>query len=164
MIMNLHEQINRIKILMETNVSNPFYKTIGNVNEPPGIKIIVSNDSEDMGHTFLINFDDAKNWDWDIPRFYNGKEKYCRANCEDDFFNIDNSLYLHDLQVYDDFKGKGYSNGIMDYSNDIAKNLGKKYILLITSCDNTIAQNLYKKHGYLLHQTDNNKDFYFKKV
>lgn len=162
--MNLQEQISRIKILMENNPSKPFCKTIGDVNKMPGVKIVIGDDNNEMGHTHLLNFDDASKWDWDIPRFYRGKEGYCRTNCEDNFFNNDNTLYMHDLQVYDDFKGKGLSNGLMDYSHNIAKDLGKKYILLITNCDNTIAQNLYKKHGYQLHQTDEMKDFYFKEI
>jgi ribosomal protein S18 acetylase RimI-like enzyme len=145
------------------NVNQPFiYEKRGNLTQTPGMNIkYVNPNQEEIGFCNLLDFDHSYFYDYDIERFYDGKDEYCVDNCEDNFFNGDNSLYLHDLKVHEPFKGNGYSKKLMNKSHEIAKKNGYKYVTLITNSDNVVAQNLYKKLGYLLHQTDGQKDFYY---
>jgi ribosomal protein S18 acetylase RimI-like enzyme len=162
--MKLHEELNKIKSLMFENFVPYEIQTDGDINERPGMHISVSRDNNKMGYVNLIDFGKAYHWDSDIPRMYDNSQEYCKSNCDDDFFNEENSLYLHDLRVLDNFKGQGLSHSLLDKCHEIAENLGIKYVLLITNCDNNVAQNLYKKHNYKIHQTDGVKDFYFKEI
>ena len=148
------------------NVNKPFvYKIKGNVYKTPGIHIkYVNPDNQEVGYSNLLDFDNSYNFDYDIERFDKGRDNYCLKNCKKGFFNGSNSVYLHDLRVHDDHKGKGYSKKIMNKCHQLAKDKGFEYVTLITACDNHPAQNLYKKLGYEKHQTDGIKDFYFKKL
>lgn len=160
--MNLNEEIRRIKVLMLEN-SDPYtISTSGNINNAPGLHISIHDGDTKMGHTNLINFDDANVYDYDVPRFMSNHNEYCHSECSENFFHNGNNLYMHDLKVFDDFKGKGLSHNLMDECHRIAKESGVDYVTLITGRDNTVAQNLYKKHGYQLYQTDGIKDFFFR--
>jgi len=117
-----------------------------------------------IGEFNLLNFKDAPNLDYYIVIFNNGKNGYCKKNCENDFFNGDNSLYLYSLSVDEKYRGLGHGKELMDKCHQIAKELGYNYVLLITNCDNHVAQNMYKSMDYQLHQTDGKKDFYFKEI
>jgi ribosomal protein S18 acetylase RimI-like enzyme len=156
----LKESVNK------SNLNKPFvFKVKGNVYNTPGIKINYLNPNKDViGFSNLLDFDNSYNFDWDIERFDNNRDKYCVKDCDKGFFNSSNSVYLHDLRVHDEHQGKGYSKKLMNMSHKIAKDKGFKYVTLITACDNIPAQNLYNKLGYVLHQTDGVKDFYYKKI
>jgi hypothetical protein len=66
--MNLNEEIKRIKGLMLEN-SDPFnISTSGSVNIAPGVHVSINDGDIKMGHSNLINFDDANIYDYDLPR------------------------------------------------------------------------------------------------
>ena len=159
---NVNEIFKKVKNLVKESQPQVKFGTSGKVGQTPGIHIYAFNDKK-IGHSNLLNFEDSWDWDSDIPMFYNNP-KFCKNNCDDNFFNSNNSVYLHDLQVYPDFRGNGYGENLMEKSHEIAKNMGFDYVTLITSKDNEPAQNLYKKLGYDLHQTNGVKDFYYKKI
>jgi ribosomal protein S18 acetylase RimI-like enzyme len=155
---NINEGVN--------NVNKPFfYEKRGKLTKSPGMNIkYLTPENEEVGFCNLLDFENAFPLDWDVERFYNDKDKFCKNKCEDGYFNKDNALYLHDLRVHDSFMGNGYSKKLMKKSHDIAKNNGYVFVTLITSRDNNVAQNLYKKLGYKLHQTDGVKDFFYKQL
>ena len=130
------------------------FSRLGDINVTPGLHIDIKEGDEKMGHTNLLNFENSIDYDYDIPRLLE----------DDNFFNNDNSVYLHDLKVLEPFRGKGLSNLLMNECQNQAKNMGMDYITLITSCDNDVAQNLYKKHGYEVYISDGVKDFFYKKI
>lgn len=70
-------------------------------------------DGDLIGYIHLINMDNAYDLDYDIPRLKH-KDDWCIKNCEEDFFNNNNSTYLYDLFVMDDYRGQGHSNTLMD--------------------------------------------------
>jgi GNAT superfamily N-acetyltransferase len=162
--MNLNEEIKRIKGLMLEN-SDPFtISTSGSVNIAPGIHISINDGEVKMGHSNLINFDDANVYDYDFPRLLEDVNKYCKSNCSENFFNNDNSVYLHDLKVFEPYRGKGLSNRLMDECYNLGKDMGVDYITLITDCTNSVAQNLYRKHGYEVYKSDGVKDLFYKQL
>ena len=145
------------------NLNMPFkFEIRGQLTQIPGMNIKYLNpENEEIGYCNLLDFDNSYSYDWYIEKFDKEKEDYCVRNCDDNFFNGENSLYIFDLGVNDEFRGNGYSKKLMNKCYEIAKNNGYKYLTLIADCDNTVAQNLYKKLGYKLHQTDGEKDFYY---
>ena len=164
-IMNLQEELKRIKILMEKKIPEDYSFLIeGNFDNYLGVKITIYKNGDEVGYVNLVKFNSSWEFDDDIARFYSKKDEYCKSACDDNFFERNNSAYLYDLKVNGKYRGYGFGDILLNKSNEILKNYGIDYVLLITNCDNTVAQNLYKKHGYKIHQTDGYKDFYFLKV
>ena len=159
----LNEEILRIRSLFYENFNKKNFEIEGDVKNPSGLKLRLIGDSE-VGSVEIINFKDAWDIDYDIVKFYRDKDKYCESNCDNDFFNGDNSVYLHSLIVDYNHRGLGYGKEIMKKCDEISKNMGYDYILLITNRDNAIAQNMYRRLGYEIHQTDGQKDFFYKKL
>ena len=158
--MNLNEEVRRIKGLMYEQVQNNILTT-GDFNDTWGKKIeIKTPDNKLVGYLNLVSMSNGHELDYDIPRL-RGNQEWCKKNCEEDFFNDNNSLYLYDLFILDDFRGQGHASTLLDYGHQMAKENGFNYVTLITACENHPAQNLYKKYGYDLHRTDDTKDFYF---
>ena len=163
--MNLNEEIKRIKSLMLESVSDPYtISASGSVNVMPGIHISINEDTNKLGHSNLINFDDANVYDYDLPRLLEDVNQYCTSNCSENFFNNNNTLYLHDLKVFEPYRGRGLSNRLMNESHNLGKGMGVNYITLITDCDNSVAQNLYRKHGYQVYKSDGTKDLFYKEL
>ena len=153
------------KVINEQHIHSdaPFiYKKKGDFTKIPGMNIkYFSPKNEEIGFCNLLDFDNSYHYDWYVEKFDKEKDDGCITNCEENFFNGNNCLYLYDLRVHDAFKGNGYSKKLMNKCYEIARNNGYDYLTLITDCDNVVAQNLYKKLGYKLHQSDGEKDFLF---
>ena len=161
--MILNEQIYRIKTLMYEQPQN-LVVTEGNINDPYGQKIqLLTPDNQIIGYISIVSMGNAHKIDYDIFRLYN-EPKWCIKNCKNDFFNNDNTTYLYDLFINENFRGKGFGDQIVNYAQNLIKYSGFFYNTLITDRTNIPAQNLYKKLGYDLHITDNKKDFYFVKL
>jgi ribosomal protein S18 acetylase RimI-like enzyme len=155
------------KSINENKKANkPFiYRKQGKHDNLPGLNIKYLTPKEEItGYVNLLDYENSKLIDPDIPRFEKNSDKFCKCNCKKDHFNSKNTLYLYDLRVFDEHQGNGYSKKLMNKCHQISKDNGYKYVSLITDCDNTPAQNLYKKLGYKLYQTDGKKDFYFKEL
>jgi len=158
--MKLNEQVKRIKNLMYEQVQNDI-SFFGEINDQFGKRIeLRTPDGDLIGYIHLISMSNGHDLDYDIPRL-NHKDEWCVKNCDKDFFNDNNSSYLYDLFVMDNYRGQGHSKTLLDTAHKTAKDCGLDYVTLITQRENHPAQNLYKKYGYDLHRTDDTKDFYF---
>lgn len=158
--MNLKEQILRIKKLMteqtESEISEQF--DFGDIR---GKYIQVVNPNSDRaGYVRLINMDKAKELDPDIKTVYSNKD-WCVKNCEDNFFNNDNSLFVHSLFVEPKERKMGYAKKLMNQCSNQGRENGYKYITLLTNTDNIPAQKLYDGLGYDVHCKNDDLIFYF---
>ena len=145
--------------------SDPFTILIsGNVNIKPGVHISINDGEVKMGYINIINFDDAKNDDYDLPKLLENTNEYCQSNCIENLFNNNNSVFLHDLKVFEPYRGKGLSNRLMDECYKLGKDMGFDYIALITECTNSVAQNFFRKHGYKVYNSDSIQDLYYKQL
>ena len=162
-IMNLNEQISRIKkIIYEQN--NTEFISQNELDSVAGKRIeLFTLNSDFIGNISLITFDQGKKLDSDINRLYSNKD-WCIKNCDDNFFNNDNSLFLHSLWVTDKHKRQGHAEKLMNHCGDLAKNNGYKYITLITNKSNIPAQSLYDKLEFDKHIMDDSQIFYFKEI
>jgi ribosomal protein S18 acetylase RimI-like enzyme len=159
-IMNLKEQIFRIKKLMTEEISNEISEQF-NFDDVRGKYIqVVDPNSERAGYVRLINMDQAKELDADINKVYSNKE-WCVKNCEPNFFNQDNSLFIHSLFVDPKHRKMGHAKKLMNYCADQGKEKGYKYITLLTNTDNIAAQKLYDGLGYDVHCKNDDLIFYF---
>ncbi len=57
-------------------------------------------------------------------------------------------VYIYDLEVYNEYRRKGYGDKIMNFLEDYAKNNGIEKIVLNVFLHNKGAVALYDKHGY----------------
>ena len=70
-------------------------------------------------------------------------------------------MFLHSLNVNDQFKQQGYGTQIIKQCHDIASKNGYKYVTLIMDKGNEPAKNFYNKLGYKKLNSDKNVEFYF---
>jgi len=153
--MNLNEQIYRIKNLMYEQDQVQLV-TNGDLNDSSGqIISLETKDNDIIGKTFLTRLENATNVD---PAFI---KMFDESKFQTIPLNYDNSLFLHSLDVNDQFKKQGYGTQIMKQSHDIASNNGYKYVTLIMDKGNEPAENLYNKLGYKKLNSDENVEFYF---
>jgi ribosomal protein S18 acetylase RimI-like enzyme len=153
--MNLNEQIYRIKNLMYEQDQVQLV-TNGDLNDSSGqIISLETKDNDLIGKTFLTRLENATNVD---PAFI---KMFDESKFQTIPLNYDNSLFLHSLDVNDQFKKQGYGTQIMKQSHDIASNNGYKYVTLIMDKGNKPAENLYNKLGYKKLNSDENVEFYF---
>ena len=154
--MNLYENILRISNLIYENNLNESFVEKGQINNAPGLNITLKeNRDTKIGETNLIHMQGACENDDYVKRFMdsdNGK------------INDHHFIYVHDLKVEEEYKGKGYGKKIMTKCHEIAKNLGYDYTCLIVEHSNHIAQSLYKKLGYETHKKDDYGVFLIKKL
>ncbi len=130
--------------------------TGGGFNDPLGQ--IISLETEDnykIGNVVLTKLENAQNID---PAFI---KMFDESKFQTIPINYDNSLFLHSLQVNDQFRQQGYGTQIMNQCHNIASKNGYKYITLIMDQGNKPAENLYKKLGYKKLNFDKMVDFYF---
>ena len=130
--------------------------TNGDLNDSSGqIISLETKDNDIIGKTFLTRLENATNVD---PAFI---KMFDESKFQTIPLNYDNSLFLHSLDVNDQFKKQGYGTQIMKQSHDIASNNGYKYVTLIMDKGNEPAENLYNKLGYKKLNSDENVEFYF---
>lgn len=146
----IEENFEKPKKIQKINVTET-----GDVNYTPGINFTINDNQDQMGHVNLLNFYDSIEFDYDLYKFLDG---------EHGFFDNYNTVYLHDLKVFEPFRGRGLGNELMNICHEFAKKFNFDYITLITNCDNEVAQNLYRKLGYEVYKTDNEKDLFYKKL
>ena len=153
--MNLNEQIFRIKNLM---YEQPQVQTVtqGDFNDPSGqIISLETEDNEPIGNVVLTRLENAPNID---PAFI---KMFDESKFQTIPLNYDNSLFLHSLDINDQFRQQGYGTQIMSQCHDMASQNGYKYITLIMDKGNEPAENLYNKLGYQKLNSDDEVDFYF---
>ena len=154
-IMNLNEQIYRIKNLMYEQPQVQLV-TNGDLNDPSGqIISLETKDNDLIGKTYITRLENATNID---PAFI---KMFDESKFQTIPLNYDNSLFLHSLDVNDQFKQQGYGTQIIKQCHDIASNNGYKYVTLIMDKGNEPAENFYNKLGYKKLNSDENVEFYF---
>ena len=154
-IMNLNEQIYRIKNLMYEQPQVQMV-TNGNLNDPSGqIISLETEENTPIGNVVLTKLENAPNID---PAFI---DMFDESKFQTIPLNYDNSLFLHSLDVNDQFRQQGYGTQIMNQCHNQAKNNGYEYITLIMDKGNEPAENLYNKLGYQKLNSDEEVDFYF---
>jgi ribosomal protein S18 acetylase RimI-like enzyme len=60
----------------------------------------------------------------------------------------DRSVFIYDIEIYDQFKGKGFGTEVMRSAEDLARDHGAVEIWLHVFANNTAANCLYTKLGY----------------
>lgn len=153
--MNLNEHIYRIKNLMYEQAQVQLV-TNGDLNDTLGQNIsLETKDNDLIGKTFLTRLDNARNLD---PAFI---KMFDESKFQTKPLNYDNSLFLHSLNVNDQFKQQGYGTQIIKQCHNIASNNGYKYVTLIMDKGNEPVKNFYNKLGYKKLNSDENVEFYF---
>ena len=154
-MMNLNEEIKRIKSLMVENDLNHEFQTIldGEIDSPNGMRICFkTNDGEDIGEVNLIGFRHAVDLSRDLKTFLKNKNN---------LFKDGESVYTHGTEVYDKFKRMGYGTKLREKCHELAKNNNYNYVMSIVSKDNLPSQKMQKNVGYKLHQTNGIKDLLY---
>jgi ribosomal protein S18 acetylase RimI-like enzyme len=163
--MNLYENILRINSLISQNSLNESFVEEGEITNAPGLNIkLKKSNGVKIGETNLINIDGASENDDYVNRFIKNNNLNINENFQNLKINNDNFIYVHDLRVEENYKGKGYGKKIMTKCHEIAKNMGYDYSCLIVEQTNHIAQSLYRKLGYNDHKKDDSRDFLVKKL
>lgn len=160
----LLEEISRIKTLISENQMSHSFRYEGSPQEGWGLKIILTHDGNDIGEIYLLNYDEAKKYDHDIRDFELNSDSYCKVNCNRNHFNNENTLHSHSTEIKEPYRRNGYGTKLKSELENVARNLGYKYITSIVNCDNIPSQKLNKKLNYEIHQSNRIKDFLFKKL
>lgn len=153
--MNKYYEILRIKELLYENINNIKIYVSGNINISPGVHISLKDNNSEIGYSNLLNFYDSHDLDFDLPEML-------KLNMGE--FNNKNCVYLFDLKVLENYRGKGLSKILMEKCHELSQDIGVDYVILITNCNNQVAQNLYKNLGYNLHVSDGKNDLLYKKL
>jgi len=83
------------------------------------------------------------------------------SNKDKNFFNNDNSVYLHSLEVLPEYRGNGYGMMLMKKLLELVKNMGYKYATYISDKNNTQAEKIYNNLGRKIYHTDDKSNFSF---
>lgn len=72
------------------------------------------------------------------------------ANCFVNFstFNVKRYLYIHDIVVLNEYRGKGIGKGLMQKLIDVSEERKYCKVTLEVRDDNAVAQSLYKSLGF----------------
>ena len=128
----------------------------GEINDPIGRKLEIQTPQKDsIGKIYLSKLQNAPNID---PAFI---DMFDESKFQTVPLNYDNSLFLHSLEIGDDYRQKGYGSQIMNHCHELAKNDGYNYLTLIMDKGNEPAEKLYNKLGYQKLNSDDEVDFYF---
>lgn len=152
-MMNLNEEIKRIKSLMVENELGYNIKTFGDIHSTEGMRVcILTPKDEYIGETNIIGFKHAVDLSRDLKTFLDNKN---------DLFNQENSVYQYGLKVDEKFRRQGWGDKLKHECDNIVRNNGFKFITNIVSCSNEASQGLMKKRGYQTHQTNGIKDLLY---
>ena len=154
-IMNLNEQIYRIKNLMyeqpqvQVSINGDIDKDFGKYLE------LKSKDNSTIGGMFVTKMGNANNVDPDFNKLFDEKKFQTVP------INYNNSLFAHSLEIDKNHQRNGYGSQILDHCHNFTKQNGYNYLTLMVYDDNIPAKNLYKKMGYKKLNSDENVEFYF---
>lgn len=162
--MILREEILRIRNLIYENELGYEISHDGEINDGFGLVITIRLPEGEVGKISLLNLDSARKYDFDIVDFEINSDIYCKSNCKQNHFTNDNTIYSHSLEVNKPYRGLGYGTKLKEEIENVARQMGYKYILSIVNCDNIESQGLNKKFGYRPHQSNGIKDFLFKEL
>ncbi len=162
--MSLKEEILRIKKIIHENESNINFEIQGDLDKLYGLEVLLKNKYDNIGHTNLVNYRNGILLDNSINVLNKNFEKNCKSGLNKYFFLDNDSIYLYDLFVNEDFRGMGYGKLILKKCEEVIQESGRPFCLLITDTNNYIARNLYEKNGYRKHLENDEKIFYYKEI
>ena len=157
--MRLNEEINRIKGIMYENENHTEFEIIGDIGISPGLRVNIIKNGV-IGCAYMLNMNDSYELDEDSILFYDNSQ-FCKINCDKNFFNNDNSVYLHSLEVLPEYRGNGYGMMLMKKLLELVKNMGYKYATYISDKNNTQAEKIYNNLGRKIYHTDDKSNFSF---
>jgi len=154
-IMNLNEQIHRIKnLIYEQTQVQILYKD--DLNGYLGKNIeLMSFDDNPIGFIRISKMNNARNIDPDFDNLYD-ESKFQTIP-----LNYDNCLFMHTLEVDKSHRNKGYGSQLLNLAHEFAKNNGYNFLSFISDNNNEIANNIYKKRNYKLLNYNDNCGLYF---
>lgn len=163
--MNLYENILRINQLINENSTIENFIQKGELNVVPGINItLVKEKDELIGETNLIDMDNAYLNDYYLNNFLKNDSNNMNESNGDIVINNSNTLYVHDVNVDESFRGMGYGKKVMTKCHEVAKKMGYDNTCLIVQKENTPAVSLYEGLGYLTIKEDDLRKFMLKKL
>ena len=155
-IMNLVENINRIKSLMFEQVEDYQIKTFDDINSRLGLRVCIKLPNGDhVGKTNIIDFENGLNLSPNLTSFIGNKN---------DIFDQDNCVYQYGLEIEEPYRGQGCGEKLKNECHKIIKDMGYKYATNIVKCDNHASLGLMKKLGYNLHQSNGERDFLYLEI
>jgi|688.fasta_scaffold18301_10 ribosomal protein S18 acetylase RimI-like enzyme len=153
MVMNLFEQIKRIKVIMFEQVEDYEIMTFGDMNSELGMRVCIKKpNGEHIGKTNIIDYENALILSPNLTSFIENKN---------DLFNQENSVYQYGLEIEEPYRGQGWGEKLKNECHNIIKNCDYSYGLNIVKCDNLASQKLMEKLGYQKHQTNGERDLLY---
>ncbi len=134
--MTLNEDLNRVKYLMSGYKMETLTKT-GKLNNLPGLKIEIKENSTKLAETYLLDISVAKIEEKNVSDLFMTE-------------NIDDKevVFLYGLEVQESFRKNGYGTKILNECLNSSSELGYKKISLTVDKDNHTAKKLYTQNGF----------------
>jgi ribosomal protein S18 acetylase RimI-like enzyme len=163
--MNIYENILRINELIKENSTHENFIQEGDLHVVPGVNIsLVKEKNKKIGETNLIDMDNAYLNDHYLNNFLKNDSNNMNESNGDIVINNSNTLYVHDVNVDENFRGMGYGKKVMTKCHEVAKKMGYDNTCLIVQKQNTPAVSLYDGLGYLTIKEDDLRKLMLKKL
>ena len=153
--MNLNEELKRIKSLMFEQTEPCMFQTTGEINSPYGFTLcLYSPKDEKIGQVEVIDFINAVNL----------SEKFTNCMEKNDGTFGDDTVYMFNLEVDENFRRQGYAEKIYNELEKILKQNNFKYTTGIIDDENQPSLNLHNKLGYQKFSDWNGKQLHYKQI
>jgi hypothetical protein len=139
------------------------FESKGNLGSLEGLKISMIVENCEVGFAYLVNFRKSFDIDYNIVKLYDDYEKTCFTSYDIDFFNSDNSLFLHSFNIFENNRFKGFGKSLLNKSIEISIVNNYEFLLLLSDNNNLIANLLYKKNNFKTHLKNKEKILYYKR-
>ena len=91
----------------------------------------------------------------DLINYLKTKGQYIESLSGIYSFRADKGIYIYNLAVIKDFRGKGIAQKLLDIAMYVAKT--KEFNYCHTHCENDISEHIFRKRGYNLENTFQNE-------
>jgi GNAT superfamily N-acetyltransferase len=81
-----------------------------------------------------------------------------------DFLKETVTLFLHNLYIQKEYRNLGLGKTIKGYTENLGKKYGYDYLSSIVKKNNIFSQKINKKLEYKILKSDNDYDFFYKKI
>ena len=141
---------------------NYYYKVEGNITIWPGIKLTINDktNNNEIGRIFILDIDVMYDHDVKIKKILNTIENYTTY----DFLKESVTLFLHNSYIQKEYRNLGLGKTIREYTENLGKKYGYEYLSSITKKNNIFSQKINKKLEYKILKSDNDYDFFYKKI
>ena len=141
---------------------NYYYKLEGNIAIWPGIKLTINDktNNNEIGRIFILDIDVMYDHDVKIKKILDTIENYTTY----DFLKETVTLFLHNLYIQKEYRNLGLGKTIRGYTENLGKKYGYEYLSSITKKNNIFSQKINKKLKYKILKSDNDYDFFYKKI